>query len=173
MACALRRNLDVEHPACLRQLHLHGTFLQKCLDPRGRVCRCIGQNLQLPVCIAGHNTGCHSHLNALHSVGHRHDNAFHILDDAAADRSRNLLRLSLQGLFSQSRRIRKGDWLCTPGGRDQLLAQHLLVILKILLHDETSHKIPSWVQTGLALQKDCSLFRQLCQCRDSIYSHFP
>ena len=112
---------DVQHPRCIRAdqfnrsaLHIGGDLL---VAPG----RDGGDDLQLPVGLAGHNAHRDGSFDPLQAAGIGHHHALDVLDDVAGDLRPHPFRLGAQHLAQLGRSIGHGGGLGTAGGRYQLL----------------------------------------------------
>ena len=80
-----------------------------------------GDDLQLPVGLAGHNAHRDGSFDPLQAAGIGHHHALDVLDDVAGDLRPHPFRLGAQHLAQLGRSIGHGGGLGTAGGRYQLL----------------------------------------------------
>ena len=84
----------------------------------------VRDDLQLPGCVAAHDSGYRRRGNALHVVGIGNNHAFHVLDDAAAGTDGHPIGHLAQNLPGLRRAVGQGDGLGAAHGRHQLLLQN-------------------------------------------------
>ena len=120
---------DVKHMPLLGVLDGDGHRLQIVPDGRLLFLADLRDDLQLLLGGTGDDACRHRRLHALQVPGVGHDDAFHILDDAAAHLQLHAVRQHPQHLAGFCRRIGQRDGLGAAHRRDQLLLQDLHISL--------------------------------------------
>ena len=120
---------DVKHMPLLGVLDGDGHRLQIVPDGRLLFLADLRDDLQLLLGGTGDDACRHRRLHALQVPGVGHDDAFHVLDDAAAHLQLHAVRQHPQHLAGFCRRIGQRDGLGAAHRRDQLLLQDLHISL--------------------------------------------
>ena len=114
-------NDDIEHMPLLDVLDGNGHRLQIVPDGSLLVLADLGDDFQLSVCRTGNDARCHSGFHAFQVAGVGHDDALHILNNAAAHLQLHALGQCAQHLACPGRSISQCNGLCAAHCRDELL----------------------------------------------------
>ena len=86
--------------------------------------RHVGNDLQLRILPPGDDARGHCRIDTLHSAGIRHNDAFNVLQNVAADLRQNGLRRAAERFTQHCRTVCDSDRLRTAGGEHQLFLQN-------------------------------------------------
>ena len=139
---------DVKHMPLLGVLDGDGHRLQIVPDGRLLFLADLRDDLQLLLGGTGDDACRHRRLHALQVPGVGHDDAFHVLDDAAAHLQLHAVRQHPQHLAGFCRRIGQRDGLGAAHRRDQLLLQdlHISLIARVVAFHNIL--LPSLLEIG-------------------------
>ena len=112
---------DVKHMPLLGVLDGDGHRLQIVPDGSLLVLADLGDDFQLSVCRTGNDARCHSGFHAFQVAGVGHDDALHILNNAAAHLQLHTFGQCAQHLACPGRSISQCNGLCAAHCRDELL----------------------------------------------------
>ena len=134
LAVSCQKYADVENIRLLGNVNLDFAGLCQLLQRNLFLSRNISQHLQLTLRMCCHNACCARNLDTLHMVSVRHNNAFYVFDNIAANPDFDFLRLSTQLLTANCCTVSNRNRFGTTHGRDKLLCQRLLIDSIIFLH---------------------------------------
>ena len=116
-------NHDLKSQTVVDVLHGNGGALQIGAHLGDFLRGYVRDDLQLPGCVAAHDSGYRRRGNPLHVIGIGNNDAFHVLDDAAAGTDGHPIGHLAQNLPGLRRAVGQGDGLGAAHGRHQLLLQ--------------------------------------------------